>query len=338
MPKLEKKDAQELLRRYRLGLCTEREIEMINHWYESLGDGKRSEEISDNDEVHDDMLEAITGRIDAAEGKIPIRKMYFPVRLNLRRMAAVLIAGIGLALFFYIRHDKGMSLSEAPVVKESGAILDPSAIYLSDGSVVWLKGESTLNFPGTFEGSTREVTLSGEAFFEIAKDHNKPFIIHSSRLTTRVLGTSFNIRDVEHADSVEVAVMTGKVAVSVKKTETNEPDEIILTPNQKAVYSRKKNLVVQTTEDEIRNFKSITENKFAFVDVPLATIVLLLNDRYDVAIALENENMKDCVITADLSAESLLTSLEVLAKVTGGEYQVIGESIFLKGPGCVVKQ
>lgn len=342
---MKKEEARELLKKYRLGLCTEREIEIINHWYYTLENDETEIDFTEKAKLIDirhEMLEEITFKIDQSEQNIsqsepekPVRQIYFSDMRYMRRVAAILIVGVGLAAFFFIRQNKVSNTPETILAKEIAPTAKfPSAIYLSDGSVVWLKGESRLNYPKTFTGNTREVTLKGEAFFEVAKDQERPFIIHSANLTTRVLGTSFNIKDYENEQSMEVAVVTGKVAVSIKKPATEKLSEIILTPNQKATYSRKKNFVVQIEVNNLKIYQSLAKSKLVFNEVPLVDILILLNATYDVKITLADERMKNCIITADLTGEPLMVSLKILSKAIGAEYEINGKDVKLAGPGC----
>ncbi|MCR6718728.1 MAG: FecR family protein [Chitinophagaceae bacterium] len=87
-----------------------------------------------------------------------------------------------------------------------------STIALADGSKVWLNADSKIQYPARFTGNTREVFLNGEAFFDIEKNPEKPFIIHLTNGTIRVLGTSFNVKAYDGETIVETSVATGKVA------------------------------------------------------------------------------------------------------------------------------
>lgn len=105
-------------------------------------------------------------------------------------------------------------------------------VALMDGSIVWLRGGSTLHYPSAFDDK-RIVSLEGEAFFEIAKQEGKPFIVHTDYLSTRVLGTSFNVQAYPTAEQVEITVATGKVEV-LKDTKALAK----LLPNRSLRYSK----------------------------------------------------------------------------------------------------
>lgn len=349
-------EAQELLRRYRLGQCTKEEKEIIDRWYHSFDQQEGNEKdfagMGPLKELKAQMFESIASRIELEENpdkkpapEKPVRKLYHFDFQTLRRIAAILIVGAGMGLLFYAERDSANTdsqtiLGEAPGGKTGQDISDiasKSTIYLSDGSVVWLKAGSRLEYPRKFDGQVREVTLVGEAFFDVAKDPQKPFIIHAADFTTRVLGTSFNIKAYGDDDAAEVVVVTGKVMVSVKEPSVDKSKVLVLKPNQKAIYSRKNKSLVEApaTEQEVK----ITSNKskLAFDETPLSDIINVLNATYDVNIALSNESMKACMITADLTNETQGVSMAILSKAIHATYTIDGKNIMLRGDGCGVQ-
>ena len=108
---------------------------------------------------------------------------------------------------------------------------------LPDGSKVWVNRHSTLSYAANFNEKVREVQLQGEAFFEVKKDQGRPFTVLANETRTQVLGTSFNVRAYGAEDSVEVAVVTGRVAFSpVRRLETGS-DSVLLTAGPAGRYS-----------------------------------------------------------------------------------------------------
>lgn len=106
---------------------------------------------------------------------------------------------------------------------------------LDDGTEITLNSNSTLRFPEHFSDSSREVVLTGEAFFDVAKDAKRPFTVFSGNVSTTALGTSFNIRCPSDSSGAEVSLVTGSVNVRVAGIDDNE-HEIILLPNEQLVY------------------------------------------------------------------------------------------------------
>jgi len=196
---------------------------------------------------------------------------------------------------------------------------------LTDGSIVWLKGDSKLHFPVRFKDSLREVGLEGEALFEVAKDAAHPFVIHCGTLTTRVLGTSFNIR--QNHDQTEVDVLTGRVYLSSENTNT-----IALLPYQKGLYYRHKKTLVKEARPalQIADLTKGTEYDMLFNDVPLAEVVQRIEDKFEVNIKVEGRELNSELVTADFTDQSLNNTLNMVCEALGLGYGFKGQLILLK--------
>ncbi|MFT6359951.1 MAG: transmembrane sensor [Cyclobacteriaceae bacterium] len=113
-----------------------------------------------------------------------------------------------------------------------------STTTLSDGTVVKLNSDSKLKFPKNFSDDIREVYFEGEAFFDVAKDASRPFIIKTNDLQVKVLGTSFNVKSFEEDNLVQIGVVTGRVSVQlISGSEGQLPEPTILLPEQSVVYN-----------------------------------------------------------------------------------------------------
>lgn len=112
-------------------------------------------------------------------------------------------------------------------------------VHLADGTIIWLEPGSSLHYPAQFNNSTREITFSGEAFFEVAKDPEKPFIIHTGTIRTQVLGTSFTVKAYIPA-SQEVTVVTGRVMVQADDKTKTAVQPLTVTPNQQACWNNQR--------------------------------------------------------------------------------------------------
>jgi len=201
-------------------------------------------------------------------------------------------------------------------------------LVLADGSVVHLNGSSTLSYPATFEGKTREVQLRGEAYFEVAKDPAHPFIIHSGRLQTRVVGTSFNVYAYPHAQQQEVTVLTGKVVVQ----DSASTRVVTLRPAQKAVLAAS----ALTVEPAPTPTQSIAwqQGRLVFDQAALSEIVDKLGQRYGVRITLHSKQLLRCRLTVEFGQEPLADALEILSALTGSTYTVNEQHVILRGTGC----
>ena len=248
---------------------------------------------------------------------------------------------VAVGMVVYLRKDRldghlaeNVDPVEHASVKNEPQVEGPATIYLSDGSVVWLKENSRLDYPETFAEGVREVILVGEAFFDVSPDSQRPFIIRSSNFTTRVVGTTFKIKDYENEESQEVEVVTGKVIVSVRNFTGNNVKELVLKPNRKAVYFKKDNSLVEATSVQSGLQQSFTKSKLVFNEVPLKDIIAVLNVTHDVNITFANESMKRCILTADFTDETLDVSLAVISRTINAKFDRSGRDILLSGRGC----
>lgn len=201
---------------------------------------------------------------------------------------------------------------------------------LADGSVVHLSSNSTLSCPAAFRGRTREVYLRGEAYFQVAKDRNHPFIIHSGRLQTRVVGTSFNVYAYPRATRLEVTVLTGRVVVS----DSVKGQAVTLRPAQKAVLTSAGATLHREPAPNPRLSLAWQQGKLRFEQAPLTEITQKLALRYGVRITLGTQQLRRCRLTVEFGHESLANALEVLSALTGSTYTQQQQHIILSGTGC----
>lgn len=179
-------------------------------------------------------------------------------------------------------------------------------VPLSDGSKVKINSGSKLIYPKLFDsGNTREVSLVGEAFFEVAHDKEKPFIVRSGQLVTRVLGTSFTVKAYPTED-IAVTVATGKVRVakaqegnlSGERDQGAESAPLILTPNEQAVYSLT-GRDIQKQQVASKDYTGWSKGILRFGNVRLEEAILRLSRWYRVDFQFKNEGDKECLIVAE---------------------------------------
>ena len=228
--------------------------------------------------------------------------------------------------------------------KEEGLILfenfnsSPKTIALSDGTSIVLQPNSSLKYPKLFKPDLREVYLTGEAFFEVKKDPSKPFIVNANELVTRVLGTSFTIRNFNQQD-VLISVKTGKVSVfkekDLRQESKEEPVEgVVLTANQQVVYER----------EEMKLTKSLVENPvvlvplakldFEFADTPIKEVFQLIENAYGVDIVYDEDALSTCYLNASLSDVPLYDKLKLICAGINATYEMMDSHIIIYGKGC----
>lgn len=201
---------------------------------------------------------------------------------------------------------------------------EPRTIELADGSQVILNQASSIRFSIDKKEKQRAVELTGDAFFDVAREEKMPFKIQAANVEVEVLGTSFYVDARAKEDAIQVMVESGKVAVR-----TNESEQI-LNPNEQAIYSKvTQKLTKQSNEDN--NFNALKTNTLTFEDASLEDVVFALNRQYNSNINLSNEALKDCKIDATYKDKSLNAILAILSSTLGIEVEQNGEGIVLSG-------
>ena len=201
---------------------------------------------------------------------------------------------------------------------------EKAEIILPDKSKIILNGSSKLKYPSRFESTKRVVELEGEAYFEVAHNPALPFIVHSGNISTTVLGTKFNVSAYKNEKNISVSLIEGKVKVSKKESNEEQPI-IILQPDQQFVYSReaKVSTVKQFDVDKTIGWK---DNILNFDDEPLDEVFARLNRAYEIKFELTAKSFKDFKVTANFLKESGITIAEVLQKLTGLKANIMKEN------------
>lgn len=200
-------------------------------------------------------------------------------------------------------------------------------VILDDGSVVTLNKDASLSYPKKFEKAKRELTLKGEAFFEVQPDSNRPFKINVNKTKVTVLGTSFYINST--GSNVEVVVKTGKVAFTTDKNE-----EVMLITGEKAVY---KGSEIIKTENKNVNFLSWKTKIVKFENKPLSFILKELQNIYGKSIVVQGDASK-CFATIDFEKQELDDALKELQLLFGFKMIVNNDNVLINELDCYKNQ
>lgn len=229
---------------------------------------------------------------------------------------------------------KELSRGWEEVVNSTSASLQ---IRLSDGSLVVLEKNSQLKYENEFNDSLRVLYLKGAAFFEVEKDAGRPFMVHANGLVTKVLGTSFSIQARESDPSVTVSVKTGRVSVyseNVLPAHDPESGGIVLTPNQKAIFTRNRETLSKTLVEKPQMLPGNPPVSFTFESAPAREVFEALARNYGVEVLYDEEIIKDCSLTVNLTDEDLFQKLEVICRVLELRYKLIDAQVIIYGSGC----
>ncbi len=216
-------------------------------------------------------------------------------------------------------------------------------VSLSDGSSVLLQPKSKLSYPKKFGENNRQVVLSGEAFFEIKQNPQKPFLVYTNEVVTKVLGTSFRVIAYDDDSQIEILVKTGKVNVSQNKAITSKlgtpidllPDESIVFDRRNVVFEKiqMRNLNSPLAKDESEKIENLS---FEFEDTPVSEIIKTIEKAYAVEIQYPEEMLKNCYLTTSLNDQPLNEKLSILCESLGNNtrFESNNNEIIIKTSGC----
>ncbi len=261
---------------------------------------------------------------------------------------AAMIA-LAAAMFWYFARENGHTPYDTMVeaggmktIEKINNARNPLTVSLSDGSSITLQPGSRLSYPEEFDRDKREVILSGEGFFDIARDPERPFRVYANEIVARVLGTSFHIRAYEHDADIRVKVVSGKVSVlaskALTKTHDGAPAEgLILTPNQMAIYARTPEKLTRTLVDNPGIIKSSAKKSsdYNFEDTPVPQVFRALEEGYGVPIVYNADQLAGCTVTAPLENENLYEKLDMICKVIRASYEIVDAQVVITSKGCL---
>ncbi len=241
------------------------------------------------------------------------------------RVAAALAIGLFLGFYanslinrqepvFYAAHSPKGSVSE---------------MILPDGSVIFLNAGSRIKYSIDGKNGIREVFLTGEAWFEVAKNKNKPFVVHTPFYDVHVTGTQFNVKAYEADKEVTTTLEEGEVVI--KATESYKlAEDVILKPGEQVVLnkeSRELNIKIVNTNW----YTSWKDNKLIFVNMNMKELVVLLERKYGVEIDVNNKEILKLHFDGTIKNESIIEIMEILKKTLPINYKIVGQKIEITG-------
>nr|WP_199082477.1 FecR domain-containing protein [Pedobacter sp. ASV19] len=244
------------------------------------------------------------------------RKINLWPKSNQLKYAAVLVVAI-FGAYLLSRPLRSDLFQENNSITQHTAPMEIKVVTLEDGTIVTLNSNTDLRYPKKFDKSTREVYLKGEAYFQVKHDDKKAFIIHSGKLKTQVLGTTFTVTAYNENEPMNVSVLTGKVSV---KDEVKDK-WIILTRGQSASTIKDHsgfNLIQMSNPEEAICW---LEDKLIFDNLTLEECALRLSNKFGVKIKIENTRVSKKRITAIFQKKTLPNILNAITKLTHSSYK-----------------
>lgn len=198
---------------------------------------------------------------------------------------------------------------------------------LPDGTLVVLN-RGSLSYPEEFAANQREVTLSGEGWFEVAPDSASPFVVATGTLRLMVLGTKFYFDSQTAGEKATVVLEEGKVALYHI---AREQDAVILAPGEKAAVAHDE--ITKTTNTN-KNYIAWKTGRITFSNQPLSEVTEVLSKVYEKQIVLSNSALANCKLTADFDQASLDAILQIIATTLDLQVSYHNQTIVLSGKGC----
>ncbi|MDP4250544.1 MAG: FecR family protein, partial [Bacteroidota bacterium] len=245
-------------------------------------------------------------RIEGPQAAIPL----FPSKSGraFYRIAAAVTSLLLLAstAYYFTNHHSRRSLPgpavagilENNTLKRTNSSVQNQILYLVDGTKVTLRPGSSIKHTVFLQKDKREVYLDGNAFFEVAKDPDRPFYVYAHDIVLKVLGTSFNVTTDKNNGNITVVVKTGKV--SVRKNSSLNKAEFILTTNERIMYSAQSQSIVKSGAENARIPSNINPEakaiSFNFDETPVAEIFATLEEGYGIKINYDENVFSKCIV------------------------------------------
>jgi ferric-dicitrate binding protein FerR (iron transport regulator) len=337
---------EEIFIRFLQNKCTADEIDEVVRWLHYEADDKSAQlmvkQIWNKYSAPKDILEDIQFEtiLDKIHHKININESkkikHFntsddlhskkPIRIKdiLTRAAAILFIPLLSVLIytqFVYKSNETISDNSKSSIEIESPLGSRTNIELADGTRVWLNNGSKLKYPSQFTGKKRVVHLIGEAFFDVAHNSQKPFIVKTKEIQVTALGTEFNVMAYEGEGIVEATLVSGKVKVE-KRLKNGKAKEIcIMKPNQ-IVKLDLKNRVYSSNNTNIKKYVSWIDGVLVFDNDPIDEVVRRLSKWYNVEFVIVNPEVRNFVYNATFIDETLPQILELMKIATPITYKI----------------
>lgn len=253
--------------------------------------------------------------------KMKTRRLF----LQYMKYAAAVVLGIGISLStLYLTNQENLStVGNYKLVTSKG---EKSYLQLLDGTRVWLNSCTTLEYAENYGHSNRSIYLDGEAYFEVAKNKDLPFVVKANGIDVKAIGTAFNVSAYMEDSQLTTTLFNGKVAVQPTLTK----QEVLLEPNQVAVYDKSRNKIEVVPYDK-KLFAQWRGGFLSFEMMYLQDITKLLERNYNVVFRYENQGIKKLRFSGSFrNNEDLSEILNVIKTNTGIRYQILKDTIVIK--------
>jgi ferric-dicitrate binding protein FerR (iron transport regulator) len=317
---------------------------LLSHISEFTGELPYYNKAVDFDCIYENILTTI-------DREVPEKKSaYKKILIFVSSAAAIFICAFLLGRFWSGDMDKTVKQAISQTYTELKAPYGSrSEVKLPDGTIVKLNAGSTLKYGSNYNLENRDISMTGEAYFKVAKNAEMPLIVNAGTISVKAIGTEFNIKAYEDEGTIEATLIEGKVEISSDAAEMKKPIDLV--PNQKAIFFKGEESYlledvnnkpvqpqpVRATLDkilispntDIQQIVAWTEGKMILRGESLEDLCAVLERKYDVKFVYWNEEIKRCKFTGVLLDETLEQVLSVIKMTAPIEFTLEGKTVFL---------
>ena len=270
--------------------------------------------------ISSERMNRIKKEVDRTIGK---KRSAHSLIMKMTQIAAVILLPVFIILSFYLYRENNTLSAEEMLV--STAKRERANITLPDGTQVKLNAESSLSYTHDFGRELRQVNLEGEAYFEVTRNEDKPFVVHTKYLDIEVLGTSFNVYSYERENVMEMALISGRIKIQT----CSEPSRVVyLKPNEKALFNKESGII--TVEKTDNRFETAwLRGDLVFRSTTLSDVLAKLERRYGVNIHLNDSSLANDLFTGNFDSEYIVEVMDLLERHYDFTYDVRGDDIFI---------
>lgn len=293
---------RDILYKFFEGKVSPKEQRLIGQWLDESE--KHKEMLVRERMVFDAMI--VSGEITDRQSVQSRKKRTRVVFMELLRIAAVILVMFLVGGYIYVRKMEEIRLANNIVTVPVGQRVN---LQLPDSTSVWLNASSEIIYPAYFSGSTREIHLNGEAYFEVEHNASKPFIVHTETFDIKVLGTKFNVEAYKGMEGFTTALMEGSVEVTDRK---NKDKSVRLYPAQKVAFRNGELCKSPIDNYDVYRWR---EGLICFKETRFADLMRQLEKNYGVRILINNEAVKEKVFSGKFrTTDGIDNALRLLQK------------------------
>lgn len=265
--------------------------------------------------------ERLKKTIDVSRGPLQKQKSLWAPVFKVAATVALLIVG-SFIIHLTLREPQFTTIESTSEIRSA---------MLPDGTTVVLNKGAKIVFPDNFNAEDRVVMFSGEAFFDVARNPAKPFVINTGDADVEVVGTSFNVRSVEGEPATSVYVVTGKVKVSGP----GAGSDVLVIPGEMASYDRSSGLLQKTSQNETSNALAWRDRKLTFRATQLSKVIEAMEHYFNIHITPEDPGLLNCRFTSTFDDPTLEEVLEALSVSLDLKFSKQNNDTYvLSGKGC----